>query len=337
MLRQSVIRLSGLALVLLSITWSIRAQSQSEPSTVGRLSFGRVMPDQKIEQVISFSNPTNDVLEIENINLTPPLRAEDISFLILPGMEGSFKLVLGEDRIPGEFEGLIQVNFKANAFPPITFEVEGYVIPPIEFKPYAAFFVATHSGKQKSADIEIINHRKQPLLLTAAQSDSDRFSTKLETIEEGQHYRLTLILDGSAEAGKKKGEITLLTDPPMDEPLRVQANTFIRESVYTFPEFVDLGTLPLKVATDKDIVQKLSQTLMVYRPETTDFEIEASVDRDFLALKSERGPQGDRFQLTLTLIPEKVKPGKIDCSVRIETNDKNFNVLEIPVTGFILD
>lgn len=330
-----LLRLAGL---LSTIIWINTAWCQpTNDGTATRLSFGRIMPDEPIGQVIAFNNPLNEPLVVENIQLTPPLTAQDITYLILPGAEGSFKLVLGEERQTGAYEGLVRVNFKDGKHPPIMFEIEGFIIPPIEFKPYAAFFVATHFGTQRTASIEIINHREQTLLLTAAKSESERFSTQLETIESGEHYRLSLTLDGTKEPGKKKEEIILLSDPPLDKPLRVQANTIIREAVYTFPDTVGLGRLPLKVATDNDAVQTLSQTLMVYRPGTTDFEIKASVNLEYITLESERGPDGDRYQLTLTLIPEKVVPGKIEGVIRISTNDEDFSVLEIPLTGYILD
>ena len=328
----------GIKGLLVLFIWANTAFSQAiGDDPVARLSFGRVMPDESIEEVIGFNNPVDEPLVVENIQLTPPLVAEDITYFILPNAEGSFKLVLGEDRQPGPFEGFVRINFKDDKHPPITFEIEGFVIPPIEFKPYAAFFVATHSGTQKTASIEIINHRDEPLLLSAVKSDSDRFSTELETIETGQHYRLNLILDGDAKPGKKEEEIILLTNPPMNKPLRVQANTIIREAIYTFPETIDLGSLPLKVATDNDAVQTLAQTLMVYRPGTSDFEIEASVDLDFVKLESERGPEGDRYQLTLTLMPENIISGKIKGVVRISTNDEIIELLEVPVSGYILD
>jgi len=98
-----------------------------------------------------------------------------------------------------------------------------------------------------------------------------------------------------------------------------------------------MGALPLKVATDANSVQTLSQIQMVYRPNSTDFEVEASVNLDYIDLKSERGPNGDRYQFTLTLIPEKVVPGKIEGVVTIKTNDKEFSELEVPVSGYILD
>jgi hypothetical protein len=85
------------------------------------------------------------------------------------------------------------------------------------------------------------------------------------------------------------------------------------------------------------MVQTLRQTLMAYRPDTDDFEVEASIDLDYIKLVSERGPDGDRYQMDLTLIPEKVKPGKIEGTVSIKTNDKEFPVLNVPVSGYILD
>lgn len=269
--------------------------------------------------------------------MTPPLVAKGITRVVPPDGNVQFTLVLGKERNPGIYKGLVRINFEDGVLDPVVFAIEGFIIPPIEFKPKPAFFIATHSEKQKTASIEVINHREQPLMLTAANSDSDRFTTKLETIEPGQHYRLSLILDGTAKPGRKTEYIFLQADPPMERPLQVQANTIIRERVYTFPEVVDLGGLPFPVATDVNVVQSLSQTLMVYRPGTTDFEIEASVDLDYITVESERGPDGDRFQLTLTLIPEKVIPGKIEGLVLIKTNDDRFKTLEVPVSGHILD
>jgi hypothetical protein len=326
-------RVAGVLLFVLFANISYGQQSRNE---ITRLSFGRVMPDQVVEEVITFQNLNDKALEIENIQLTPPLLAEDVTRFVLPGAEGSFKLVLGPDRSFGLFEGVVHINFKTGTQAPIAFEVEGFVIPPIEFKPYPAFFVTAPAGTDKTASIEIINHKDEPLLLTGVESGSDRFTTELESIEKGRHYRLSLTLDGTAEAGRRTDEITLVTSPPMDKPLRVQANTYVRTRVYNFPDTVDMGALPYKIATDAKTVQSLSQTLMVYRPNTRDFKVEATVNLDFVSLESERGPDGDRYQLTLTLMPEKVVPGKIDGVVRIKTNDKEFGLLEVPVSGYIM-
>ena len=103
----------GLRGLLVLIVWLGTAFSQAiADDSLAKLSFGRVMPNEPIEEVIGFNNPVDEPLVIENIQLTPPLVAEDITYLILPNAEGSFKLVLGEDRQPGPFEGIVRINFK---------------------------------------------------------------------------------------------------------------------------------------------------------------------------------------------------------------------------------
>ena len=222
------------------------------------MSFGRVLIDEPIEETISFNNPTGEILEVEDVQLTPPLKAYDITRRIEPGGEARFRLVMGMDRKPGDFKGMIRILFSNGGFPSVTFAVEGTIAPPVEFEPMPAFFIATHSGNENSGSIKITVNRVQPLAIITATSNSDRFSIDLVPLEPGKHYRLDLTLDGNAAPGSKSEEILLKTNPPLEEPLIVQANTLIREPVYHFPDSIDMGKLPLKAAKNK-VVNGLSQ------------------------------------------------------------------------------
>ena len=295
----------------------ILADSIALAREVSTLSFGRVGMDQSVEQEIAFENDSGRLLEIDRIKLSPPFSAEDISSTILPGANGSFRLVLGKDREPGPYTGRAQVLFKGAEHPPLEFVIKGYIIPPIEFRPRSFFRVATHSGVQRQASLEIFNHRDEPLNITSVEENSERFSVQLETIEKGQHYQLRISLDGTAPAGRMSEKIVLHTSSAALEPLIVRADTWIRERVYHFPETIDMGRLPWAVTNNEGTLSTLAQTLMVYRPGTNDFKVNASTTLDMVGVSAERGPDGDRYQLTLTLLPEKVKPGHIDGEVVI--------------------
>jgi hypothetical protein len=313
-----------------TILGQVNAQSE--------LSFGRVQRTASASQTVHLENPTDLILEISRVETTPPLQAEILTPTILPGMQGSIRLELGTDREYGVYEGEAIIHFKNLSSPAFAIAVDAFIIPLIEFVPFPALFVATNHGKTKSASIEIVNHRLEPLFLSPPVVSGDRYELNLETLLEGQHYRLTLTLDGKGKPGEQVDDIRLHTNPPLADPLTVRAHTKIRERVYFFPPgSVDMGALPLKVATDANATKTLSQILMVYRPDTDDFEVAASLDLDYIEMTVERGPDGDRYQMDLTLIPEKVKPGKIEGTVTIKTNDKEFPVLEVPVTGWILD
>jgi hypothetical protein len=322
--------------ILLIFSFSSALGQPGDMEIVTQLSFGRVMSDQSVEQVVTFDNPTSKKLTVENIHFTPPLVVSNVTPVIEPGGQGKFTLVLSDQRTFGELDGGVQINFEDGVIEPMVFHVGGYVVPPVEFKPRPFFFVVTNSGAEKQASMDIINHRPQPLNIVRAETNSDRFSVTLEPIIRGQQYRLTLLLRGDAPAGKSTEPIRLITDEVSGNGITIQANTFIRERIYTFPESVDMGALPLKLATDHSAVGRLAQTLMIYRPGTDDFEVTASTDLESIEIVTERGPKGDRFELTVTLVPDKIQTGELNGRIYLKTNDEEFSELVIPITGNIL-
>jgi hypothetical protein len=330
-------RLSKLAELILLTFWVSSALGELNSNEVTtQLSFGRVMTDQPIEQIVTFKNPTEKVLTVENIHITPPLVIRKITPVIEPGGQGEFTLVVGDKRGTGEFKGGLQINFEGNIIGPLVYHVQGFVVPPVEFKPRPVFFVTTHRGIDKQASLEIINHRPQPLNIIRAEFQSDRFSVELETLDPGQKYRLTLLLRGDASTGRRTDRIRLITDEVSDNELTIQANTLIRDRIYTFPESIDMGSLPMNIQGDQSVVEQLAQTLMVYRPGTEDFRVTASTDLDNIQLQSQRGPKGDRYEITVTLLPDKLRPGELNGTIYLKTNDAEIPELIIPITGDII-
>jgi hypothetical protein len=75
---------------------------------------------------------------------------------------------------------------------------------------------------------------------------------------------------------------------------------------------------------------------MIYRKNTTGFEIKVTSDIPFLNIKSEQRPQGDRWENTLWLDPERVQPGDFIGTIVIATNDSEVPKQEVPVSGALL-
>jgi hypothetical protein len=120
--------------------------------------------------------------------------------------------------------------------------------------------------------------------------------------------------------------------------LTIPAHTLMRERVYTFPDEIDLGALPIKTVREQpELLLRTAQTLMVYQAGGRSFEISASTDIAGLTIRTARGPQGDRHQLTIALDPTfAIAPGPIAGSVFIRTNDPAFRELRVPVHGALL-
>ena len=76
--------------------------------------------------------------------------------------------------------------------------------------------------------------------------------------------------------------------------------------------------------------------MMIYREASSDFQITLSSDLPAIGLHYERGAHGDRYQVTISLQSDDLRPGPLAGTLSIETNDPEFQTLNVPVQGIIL-
>ena len=300
--------------------------------------FGRAMHGSVVEHDFVLRNQGSAVLKIVKAGMTSPLLVTRMPRELAPGGEGMIHFKLDTTALSGPFEGHITVFLNDPSLPEADLRFEGVVIPPVEVSPLPAFFVSGLRGKEASAAIEIINHEPEPLRILKVEHASERFATKLETIETGQRYRLILNLKPDGPGGRKTEPITVATSSRAQPALEISANTLLHERVYTFPDSVDLGAIPIsQIRKNPGLLDALAQTLMVYQDAGSDFHATLQTDLPMLNLKWERGPKGDRYQGTISFAPDKVKPGSFNGSLVIDTNDPAFPKLTLPISGRILE
>ena len=297
------------------------------------------MPSSRtVERTISIANPAAATLELHKVALSPGLGVMRMPRTIEPG--GSAELTLRFDpssRVRGRYAGAIGLYTSEHEAPRVI-EVQAEVVAPIEFVPRPVFFVAGVRGQPGTASIEIVNHEPEPLHIDAPPGVHEHFTTELQTLEPGRRYRLTLSLRGDAAAGRHRDTITLATSNPAMPRVRIEANTLLRERVHTYPDAVDLGSIPIgTIRRSPETLQQLAQTVMVYQAGGSDFRISAATDVPGLALRATAGPQGDRHQLTLTLDADRAQVGPIRGTLRIRTNDDQWPSIEIPISGAIVE
>ena len=290
-----------------------------------------------MEHDFALKNAGGAPLRIMGVQMTSPLIVTSMPALVAPGTEARIRIRLDTSGLRGHFPGEIQVSLDDPTFPEINLWFEGDIVPFVEVAPAPAFFLAGPRGELRQASVEIINHEPEPLRIDEPHHPSDRFSTKLETLEEGRRYRLTLFLRPDGPGGRHSEPIVLTTSSRSQPALTIVANTLLLERVHAFPDAIDFGTIRLRdIDRDPQLLQRMAQTLMVYQFGGAAFNVILRTDLPQLAFRSERGPQGDRFQNTLTLIQQKLMPGAIQGSIFVETNDKEFPLLVVPVSGDVV-
>jgi hypothetical protein len=303
----------------------------------GRYDFGSVVRGAVIEHEFVVHNDGDAPLRVRRARMTAPLVATRMPAEIAPEHDGTLRFALDTGAVRGPFDGRIVVSLDDPSLPELVLPFEGEVVSRLEVAPRPAFFVAARRGERKRATVDIINHEPQAVRIEEVAHASERFTTELETLEEGRRWRLTLVLRPDGPAGRRSEPILVRTSSRTEPVLRIAANTYVHERVYTFPEAVDLGALRWSdIERDPDLLARAAQTLMVYQSGGSDFRVSLDTDVPVLALRSEAGPAGDRYQVTITPRKENLHPGRIDGSIVVRTNDPEFPTLTVPVSGDVL-
>jgi len=331
-----MIRLFGAVLggfVVVAVAW---AQASAVELRTTSLDFGRILTVDSAERTVWVANTSALPLRIQRVALTPPLRVVRMPREIAPGAESDIVVRMDPPRLRGRYDGTIAV-FVSDAADPQLIRVKADVVSPIELTPRPMFFVAAVRGRESAASIDIISNEVEPLRIDAPVHSGEHFTTSLQTIEEGKHFRLNLRMLDDAPAGRHTDTITLRTSSGSMPRIDIAANTLMHERVYTFPDSIDLGVIPISaVRTTPALLERVAQTLMVFQAGGRDFQIRCETDVRGLSVRSIPGPQGDRHQLTLTLEPDQVDVGPIRGMLRIATNDARWTQIEVPISGAIL-
>lgn len=215
-------------------------------------------------------------------------------------------------------------------------KIQAYPVDGIDYEPLPAVFVVTPRGTVKESSIEIINRKPERLEIAGLENPSKRFAARIDVIEPGRRYRLTVTLKGEGPAGKQSDTVLLKTNLKTDPVLRIPVSTYVREKVYTFPDSVFLGRYAIsEIRGNPQAARNMAQVLMVYRTGMAGFEIKVTSDLP-LKIESERGPKGDQWENWIWPDPDRIGPGEIKGTIFIETNDPDIPKLSVPVTGNLL-
>jgi Protein of unknown function (DUF1573) len=164
-----------------------------------RFEFGEVLSGAVVEHDFALRNAGSVPTRIEKVSMTTPLLVTEMPHEVPPGAVGRIHFKLDTSNLEGKFEGTILVHLNDPALPQMCLSFSGYIVPAIELSPRPAFFVAGQRGLGNRAAIEIVNHESEPLRVEKIEHAAQRFTTQLEALKPGQHYRLTNRTDPEGE------------------------------------------------------------------------------------------------------------------------------------------
>lgn len=330
-MRTGVIRRSWLMVLAMAFVAVVHA-GQS-PQDARQHDFGEVLQGTVVRHAFVLRNAGSTPVRISGIQASEGLAMSAVPVSLPAGGERTLSVTLDTNPIAGPVSASLAVALDDGESQ--LFELVGRVKPPIEVRPRPAFFVSTQKGEARQATLELINHEPAPVTLSLPPQAADaRYRLALQEVEPGRRFRLTLTVPDDAPPGRFSEFIALASTSAIKPKVPLGVNLQVRERVYTFPDVVDFGTVRISDLQTSGAAG--TQSLMVYQRSGRDFSATPVVEGMAADIAAEPGPQGDRVQVTLSLSPT-TEPGALRGTLVLRTNDPEFALVAVPVTGQVVE
>ncbi len=291
---------------------------------------------EDFEYTYHLSNKGNGELRILSVRVGCGCTTVDYTKVIPPGQEGTIKATVdGRKIFPGYAEKTfrIQTNDSANADFMLTlrFTIKkvldtagelnwtGFENEPVKLQTVITDLMSTP-----------INIKGFEWSKSAKEEQLDqKLETKLETIEKGRKYKLTIMAKKGLPLDRYFGELTLQTDYPKVPTKTLTFHINVMKDVVVYPERIFLGEMAIDKGAggqfDKvfNVVSTRGDTLKILKVVPSSPEITVKLD--------EQTP-GKSFKGTVSVRPPD-KPGQYKGSITIYTNYPKYKELALGIVG----
>lgn len=262
--------------------------------------------------------------------------------IIPPGGEGKIVLQVNTKGLQGKLNKTARVTSNDPKKPKMTIGMKGKVWVPIHLRPKYARLTGV-LGENIKTVVDVRGEKEDPLVIKIASvSIPDKVAVELNELEKGRRYHLK-IRNKVEKVMSYRGQVTLTTNYPEKPQLVVKITGYIRPPVEVRPRalrFLSLTEERLQLFKKERRVIKLSLMVVFHKRngfEINKVELEKSLFK--IHIKETAGgrmQKGRVLQLTVEPILEKLQKGPNTDRLKIFTNQKGHEILEVPIFFTIL-
>jgi hypothetical protein len=262
-----------------------------------------------------------------------------------PGQEGKIELAVEHtDGLVGEVSKAAGVSTNDPKNPNFSltlrarFTTPGAPPPPPPLNPNPAltvepgdhFITSVLAGSTSSNNFYLYNPQAKPIHVKKVVPGGDDFTATLQTLEDGKRYQLVVASNPALKPGHYKQTLKVLTDSAAQPEVAIEIDFTVYPKVFASPASITMPALP----ATSDLSAINWPMIYVRKVREQGLKIKSySSTLPFIKLELLTENEGQVYKIRLTLDTSKIKPGEFKGMVRIETNDPDVPVIEIPVQG----
>jgi len=339
--------ITGLAFMLLVLAGSVFGQNTGAAASAPKIvikpefSLGEVKRGTPAVHSYIFKNEGTADLEIKRVAPTCGCTASEFTKTVPPGQEGKITLSVATENYTGPVSKTAEVytndpqkdqfTLVINFIVPSDMTPKGRVVGPFIVGPTNQWSSRVPHGLTASGLIAITNNTEQPVKITKLNPGGEAFKVNLQTLEEGKRYSINFNSVESLPVGSHKQTVRLATDSKETPELTVELEAVVFPAVTVNPMNLVFENVP--VSDPESDVTYLSKFVWIRLGRGNGLEMKSMTSNlPFIKVKVE-STDGDGRSVVLRVgFSEKPPKGTHTGKLRIETNNSDVKVIELPLT-----
>jgi hypothetical protein len=174
----------------------------------------------------------------------------------------------------------------------------------------------------------LYNPQATPIHARSVVPGGSNFTATIQPVQDGKRYQLNVASNPALKPGHYLQTVKVLTDSTIQPEVSIELDLTVYPKVFASPNSILMPPLPITsevgtITWPMIYIRKVrEQGLKVKSYSTT---------LPFLKLEMITETEGQVYKIRLTLDTTKIKPGEFKGKVRVETNDPEVPILEVPI------
>jgi hypothetical protein len=215
--------------------------------------------------------------------------------------------------------------------------MKGTVWAPVQVQPRYAQLRGIE-GDEIKKDVRLTGQKSEPLIVELASvSIPDKVEVALEEKEKGRTYVLTVKDKAKVEA-TYRGKVTLTTNYPEKPTVVIPIAANVRGLLEVRPKILKFGRIPYeRLEKLKASPRPMTRSVNVLLNKGDDLKIEkVELESSLFTISTRELRPGRATRIILEPVLDKLKKGANQDRLKIYTNQKGRELLEVPVTFDLL-
>jgi len=262
-----------------------------------------------------------------------------------PGKEGKIELAVEHtDGYSGEvskaasvstndpknanFSLTLRARFKLEPPPTAPVVVPLNPNPVFKVEPGERWITSTLTGSTSSNTLYLYNPQAAPIHAKSVVPGGDSFTATIQPVQDGKRYQLNVSSNPALKPGHYLQTLKVLTDSTIQPAVSIELDLTVYPKVFASPNAILMPPLPVT----PDVAAITWPVIYIRKVRELGLKVKSySTTLPFLKLEMTTETEGQVYKIRLTLDTTKIKPGEFKGKVRVETNDPDVPLLEVPI------